>query len=481
MTESACPDGIDFFVGSERRRSQQPLEVRCPYDSRRVGSTWRATEAHVDEAVALAERHAPAMARLSGGERAAILSTASERLWEERELFARTISEEAGKPLRDARGEVGRAVLVFQTAAEEATRIGGEWMPLDVLEATRGQWALVRRFPLGPIAAITPFNFPLNLVAHKLAPAIAAGNTVVLKPSSSTPLTALRLASLLYGCGLPEHALSVLPCTPLIGEHLVGDPRLRMLTFTGSPPVGWRLKSMAGRKRVTLELGGNAGVIVHHDANLSYAARRCAVGGFTSAGQSCISVQRIYVHERIREAFESEFLEHVRALKVGDPADETTDVGPLINEASASRALEWIREALSGGARLLTGGERHGSCLQPTVLTDTTPVMKVNCQEVFAPLVTIIPYHDVDVALRQLDDSEYGLQAGLFTHDLGLVFRAYEQLSVGGLVVNDVSAHRVDPMPYGGVKGSGLGREGVRWAIGEMTEEKLMLYNPAGL
>lgn len=472
---------LDFFIGAERRRSETPLEVRSPADGHVVGRTWRCSAADVDAAIALAKRTAKGMRELSAADRAAILRRTALALETHHEEFARCISAEGGKPIRDARGEVGRAILTFQTASEEATRIQGEWMPLDVVEATRGQWAIIRRFPLGCIGAISPFNFPLNLVSHKLAPAIAAGNTVVLKPASSTPLTALRLAELLYSCGLPNGALSVVPCSPEVGELLVTDPRLKMLTFTGSPAVGWRLKQMAGQKRVTLELGGNAGVLVHHDANLAYAAQRCAVGGFSYAGQSCISVQRIFVHEKVFEAFRDDLVSRVKALKLGDPGDETTDVGPMIDEGAARRAEEWIREAVAGGARLLTGGERNGTFVQPTILTATKPEMKVNCQEVFAPLVTLIPYSDAHMALRELNDSEFGLQAGIFTHDLGLVFYAYDKLDVGGLIVNEISAHRVDPMPYGGVKGSGLGREGVRWTIHEMTEEKLMLYNPNGL
>lgn len=481
MAEPAVAETIEVFVGAERRRTDDALDVRSPADGRVVGRTWRCSEEEVDAAIDLAVRTAPTMRALASGERAAILRRAAEGLESEREAFARSICEEAGKPIRDARGEVGRAILTLRTASEEATRIGGEWMPLDVIDATRGQWAIIRRFPLGAIGAISPFNFPLNLVAHKLAPAIAAGNTVVLKPSSSTPLTALRLAQLLYASGLPPGALSVVPCSPRVGERLVTDPRLRKLTFTGSPAVGWRLKELAGRKRVTLELGGNAAVIVHHDANIDYAAKRCAVGGFAFAGQSCISVQRIFVHEDVRERFVDDLAGRVKALKVGDPSDETTDVGPMIDESAARRAEEWIAEAVAAGARALTGGVRNGTFLQPTVLTDTTPSMKVNCNEVFAPICTIIPYVDVEDALRQVDESEYGLQAGLFTRDLKLAFDAYERLEVAGLIVNEISAHRVDPMPYGGIKGSGLGREGVRWAIDEMTEEKLLLFNPNGM
>lgn len=481
MTETLEAETLAICMGGKPRTTGQVLEVRSPADGRVVGTTFQASEADIDEAIGVAVEAFEVTRKLPASRRYEILSAVARGLQERREVFARSISDEAGKPLKDARGEVGRAILTFTTAAEEAKRIGGEWMPLDVLEATAGQWALIRRFPLGPIGAISPFNFPLNLVAHKLAPAIAAGNSVVLKPASSTPLTALRLAALLYECGLPEGALSVLPCPGALGERLVTDDRLKMITFTGSPAVGWGLKGKAGRKRVTLELGGNAGCVVHKDADINRAVARCAAGAFAFSGQSCISVQRIFVHRDVVDVFREGFVAKASALRVGPPSDESTDVGPMIDEDAARRAESWIQEAASLGARVLCGGKRTGAFLEPTVLADTRPDMKVNCQEVFAPVATIIPYDDVRAALAEVNDSRYGLQAGLFTRDIGLAFEAYETLDVGGLIVNEIPSYRVDPMPYGGVKDSGLGREGIRWTIQEMTEEKLFLYNPLGI
>lgn len=474
-------DPVPFYVGSEQRVSSEIVELHSPFDGRLVGRTHRATAQDVDDAIAAAEAAFPRMRALTAAARAQVLEKTVVLLRERQESLARMLCDEVGKPIRDARAEVTRAALTFTTAAAEALRIGGEWMPLDVIEATAGHWAIIRRFPLGPIGAISPFNFPLNLVAHKLAPAFAAGNTVVLKPSSAAPLTALGLARILYDAGLPEGALSVVPCTPQVGEQLATDARLRKLTFTGSPAVGWALKARAGRKRVTLELGGNAGVVVHRDADVKTAADRCAVGGFSFAGQVCISTQRIFVHEAVIDAFLHRFLERVRALRVGDPADDATDVGPMIHEAAARQAEAWIQEAVEGGARLLTGGIRRGTLLEPTVLADTRPEMKVNCREVFAPVVTVIPYTDIQAALRALDHSDFGLQAGLFTRDAGIIFQAYERTEVGGLIVNDIPTFRIDPMPYGGVKESGQGREGIRWAIEEMTEERTLVYKPIPL
>jgi glyceraldehyde-3-phosphate dehydrogenase (NADP+) len=335
----------------------------------------------------------------------------------------------------------------------------------------------VRRFPLGPILAITPFNFPLNLVAHKIAPSIAAGCTVVHKPAQQTPLSSLLLARLVEEAGWPAGALNVLPFRGSEAEALVTDDRLKKLTFTGSAAVGWELKRKAGKKRVTLELGGNAGVIVHDDADLNYAAERCVTGGFSYAGQSCISVQRILVHDTVYEKFLSVFVPRVQNLKVGDPLDEATDVGPMISEEDARRAAGWVDEAAAAGAKVLCGGNREGSLMEATVLTATRPEMRVNCQEVFAPVVTVEPYHDFAAAVKEVNDSNYGLQAGIFTRDAKLLFEAYEALDVGGVVAGDVPTFRIDHMPYGGVKDSGLGREGLRYAIEEMTERKLLVMN----
>jgi acyl-CoA reductase-like NAD-dependent aldehyde dehydrogenase len=384
---------------------------------------------------------------------------------------------EAGKPIRTARAECDRAIFTFQIAAEESTRIGGEYLPMDLQDFTAGRWGMVKRFPLGPIAAITPFNFPLNLVAHKVAPAIAAGCSMVLKPAPQTPITALMLAEVVHEAGWPAGALNVLPLANEDAELMVTDDRLKMLTFTGSGKVGWQLKAKSGKKKVVLELGGNAGVIIHSDADLEYAAERCAVAGYSYAGQSCISVQRILVHRSAFDKFLAAFLARVDKLKCGDPLQETTDIGPLIRTSDVDRAMTWVGEAEKAGAKVLRGGKAHGSVMEPTVLTNTKPEMRVNCEEVFAPVKTVEPYDDFEAAIRQINSSAYGLQAGIFTRDAKLLFHAYEQLEVGGVIAGDVPTFRIDHMPYGGVKDSGLGREGLRYAIEEMTEPKLLVMN----
>ncbi len=331
--------------------------------------------------------------------------------------------------------------------------------------------------PLGLIYAITPFNFPLNLVAHKVAPALAAGNTTVQKPSPKTPLCSLLLAEIAREAGMPPGALNVINCSNERAAQLAADQRFRMLTFTGSAAVGWQLKANAGKKRVTLELGGNAGCIVHRDADLELAVKRCLVGGFSYAGQSCISVQRIFVHRAVKDRFLSALVDGVKALRVGDPLEETTDVGPMITEETAQRVESWVKEAVSGGARLLTGGKREGAIVHPAVLTDTRPEMPVNCQEVFGPVVTVEAYDSFQKTLAAVNDSPFGLQAGVFTSDLKLAFQAFDELQVGGVMVNDVPTFRADHMPYGGTKDSGTGREGARYAIEEMTDRKLLVLN----
>ncbi|MEE9219717.1 MAG: aldehyde dehydrogenase family protein [Acidobacteriota bacterium] len=471
-------EALGFLLGGEWKQRGERMVVRSPYDGEPVGETYRASADDMQQAIQAAVRAFGQTRKMATFERAAILETTAASICRERETLARCIALEAGKPLKTARVEVDRAVLTFTDAAEEIKRLEGEWLPLDRIEAARGCWGLVRRFPLGPIAAISPFNFPLNLVAHKLAPALGAGNSVVLKPASQTPLTALRLARLLDEAGAPPGALNVLPCAPAVAEPLITDDRFKLLTFTGSPAVGWELKSRARKKRVVLELGGNAGVIVHRDADIKHAVERCVLGGFSYAGQSCISVQRILVQKDVHDQFLDLFLPRVESLKVGDPLDESTDIGPMIHEKEAERVEEWVAEALEGGARLLLGGERQGALYPATVLADVKRDMKVNCQEVFAPLVTIGAYEEFDEALEQVNDSVYGLQAGVFTRDAGLIFRAYEALEVGGVVAGDAPSFRADPMPYGGVKDSGLGREGARYALEEMTERKILVVAP---
>jgi glyceraldehyde-3-phosphate dehydrogenase (NADP+) len=396
---------------------------------------------------------------------------------ERKQEFARTLAQEAGKPIKAARTEVERAIFTFTVAAEESTRGYGEYLPLDWQEFTAGRWGIVKRFPLGPIAGITPFNFPVNLVAHKVAPAIASGCPMVLKPAPQTPLSALLLAQTVQQAGWPDGALNVLPLSNEDASLLVTDERLKLISFTGSAPVGWDIKRRAGKKKVVLELGGNAGVIVHNDADLNYAAERCVAGGFAYAGQTCISVQRILVERTVFGKFTELLLVAVKKLKAGDPMDDTTDLGPLIRESDAVRTVDWVQEAVRGGARLLAGGQRKGSVVEPTVLTNTRTDMKVNCQEIFGPVVTVEAYEDFGDALRQVNNSPYGLQAGIFTRDVKLLFNAFEELEVGSVIAGDVPTFRIDHMPYGGIKDSGLGREGLRYAIEEMTEPKLLVMN----
>jgi acyl-CoA reductase-like NAD-dependent aldehyde dehydrogenase len=466
-----------FLVDGKWVEEGDVVEVRAPYDGSVIGQVFQGRREHADAAIKAAVKAFGTTRRLPAFERQRVLRRVAENIAQHKEDFTRTLAQEAGKPIKAARTEVERAIFTFNVAAEESTRIYGEYLPLDWQEFTAGRWGIVRRFPLGPMAGITPFNFPLNLVAHKVAPAIAAGCTMVLKPAPQTPLSALLLAEAVQQAGWPDGALNVLPLSNEDAGLLVTDERLKLISFTGSAAVGWDIKRRAGKKKVLLELGGNAGVIVHSDADLAYAAERCVAGGFAYAGQTCISVQRILVERSVCAKFTDLLLEGVGKLKSGDPLQESTDIGPLIRESDAIRAADWIQEAVRGGARLLRGGQRKGPMLEPTVLTGTRPEMRVNCQEVFAPVVTIEPYDNFTDAVRLVNSSPYGLQAGIFTRDAKLLFNAYEELEVGGVVAGDVPTFRIDHMPYGGIKDSGLGREGLRYAIEEMTEPKLLVMN----
>jgi acyl-CoA reductase-like NAD-dependent aldehyde dehydrogenase len=453
------------------------VQVRSPYNDELVAIVHRAGAPEIADAIAAAVESFQVTRRLPSWKRADVLEKISAGIAARREEFARTIALEAGKPIKTARPEVDRAVFTFKVAAEESKRIYGEIVPLDWLPGTEGRVAHIQRVPLGPVTGIAPFNFPLNLVAHKIAPALAAGDPIILRPASQTPVSALKLAELILAAGWPDGAIAIVPSATQDAAPLVEDERIRMLTFTGSPAVGWGLKNRAGRKRVTLELGGNAGVIVHSDADVAYAAERVTWGGFSYAGQSCISVQRVYVHDAIYESFRDQLVTRVRALQVGNPLDETTDVGPVIDRGAAERVESWVNEARAAGARVLAGGERDGNLWQPTVLESIGPELRVSCQEVFAPLVGLYRYSDVAEAIRAVDQSDFGLQAGIFSNDWNVIQTAFREIEVGGLMVNDVSTFRIDHMPYGGVKQSGFGREGLRYAIEEMTELKLLTFN----
>ena len=467
-----------FFLAGEWHQSEEWLEVKSPYNGEVVGITSVPTREQLERAVQAAVNGFETTRRLSSKERAGILTRIRDGVAAREEDFVRIIVQEAGKPWKDASTEVERALHNLEVASEEAKRVGGEILPLDLREHSRGRIGLMRRYPLGPIAAITPFNFPLNLPLHKIGPAIAAGNTIVIKPAQKTPLTLLTLAEVMAEADMPPRMVSVLPIPSSLAESgLVKDDRFKMLTFTGSAEVGWHLKTIAGKKKVTLELGGNAGVIVDRDTDLDFAVRRIAQGGFSYAGQSCISVQRVYVHQERLGEFADRLVEGVRGLKVGDPMDPSTDVGPMIEEGAAQRTQERVEEAVAEGARVLTGGKTDGPFFEPTVLA-AVPTHSKACQmEVFAPLVSLWPFADFKEAVAQVNDSAYGLQAGVFTGSLENALYAFDEIEVGGVIINDVPTYRTDPMPYGGVKDSGIGREGPRFAIEEMTELRLMVVN----
>ena len=476
MSQTITPTrSFGFFLNGNWSTHGREVVVTSPYDHSVLAVVSEAERQDIEVAIESAVRAFEVTRKMTSCQRAMVLRKVADGLAARREEFARTICQEAGKPIKTSRIEVERALNTFQIAAEESTRIYGEYIPLDALESTSGRWGLVRRFPLGLVFAITPFNFPLNLVAHKVAPAMAAGCPLILKPAPQTPISSLLLAEIVQESGWPEGAFAVLPMSNENAGLLVSDGRIKLLTFTGSAAVGWQLKSQAGKKRVTLELGGNAGVIVHSDADLEYAAQRCVAGGFSYAGQTCISVQRILVHQPVFQKFTDLLVQGVSKLKMGDPMRETTDIPPLIREQDAVRSVEWIEEAVKGGAQLLSGGRRNGAMVEPTVLTGTRPEMRVNCAEIFAPVVTVEPYEDFREALRQVNNSPYGLQAGVLTRDAVLIQMAFEELDVGAVIAGDVPSFRVDQMPYGGVKDSGLGREGLRYSIEDMTERRLLV------
>ncbi len=472
--QAATNERKRLYLAGRWEEGDESFEVFNPFTGQVVADVGRAGAAAAVEAATAAVAGFGAMRRLSAYARREILRKAAEGISDRREEFARTITLENGKPIKQARVEVDRATETFRIAAEEATRILGEVLPLDLRPGLEGRFGLVRHVPVGPVLGISPFNFPLNLVAHKVAPALAAGCSIVLKPASATPLSALLLAEVLDSSGVPPGGLSVLPCHRMVGDLLVQDERFRMLSFTGSPDVGFALKGKAGKKPSVLELGGNAAVVVHRDADVELAARTCAAGAFAYAGQVCISVQRIFVHADVYDRFREAIVRRTSALVVGDPLSDRTDVGPMIDDENAERIEAWIADATSHGAAILAGGSREGRMVQPTVLEGVAPDLAIDCQEAFGPVVNLHRYERFDDALDRVNRSRYGLQAGVFTRDLGCALRAFDELQVGGVILNDVPTFRVDSMPYGGTKDSGLGREGVKYAIEHFTERRIL-------
>jgi glyceraldehyde-3-phosphate dehydrogenase (NADP+) len=466
-----------FFVDGKWVESSRKIQVRSPFNDELVGEVYLADFDDLENAVTSAWNGFKETRELPAHKRAEILEFISDEIASRKEEFAQMITREMGKPILFSRAEVERAIFTFKIAGEESKRMVGELIPLDLAGHSEKRFGIVRRFPIGIILGITPFNFPLNLVAHKVAPAIASGNSIILKPSSQAPIVSIMLAEIIERSGYPRGGFNLVPCRSGEIEFLVRDKRISMVTFTGSSEVGWRLKDLAGKKRVTLELGGNAAVIVEPDANLDFAVKRIALGSYGQAGQSCIAVQRVYVHKDIYDEFEERFVDETRRVKVGDPFEPDTIVGPMIDENAAIRTEIWVNEAVRAGAKLLTGGKRDGTFFEPTILTDVRPDLNVICEEVFAPVVVLDKYEFFEEAIDKVNSSRYGLQAGVFTNDYRKMFTAFEKIHVGGLIINDFPTYRIDHMPYGGVKDSGFGREGLKYAIEEMTEMKLMVLN----
>jgi acyl-CoA reductase-like NAD-dependent aldehyde dehydrogenase len=464
-----------YYLANRPRQPNADMEVLDKYSGHVATRVARADARALDEAIAAASAADEPMRRMSSWQRKAVLNHLVTRSRERAEELAQALTIEAGKPIKYARGEVARLIDTLEIAAEESTRIYGEVLPLDVSQRAAGYRGMWKRVPVGPCGFITPWNFPLNLVAHKIAPALACGCPFVLKPASATPVGALVLGEILAETDLPEGAFSILPMSSGDAAALVEDERIKKLSFTGSPAVGWELRSRAHKKHVTLELGGNAACIIDHDADLDDAVDRCVFGGYYQSGQSCISVQRILVHGSVFNAFRDKFVAAVRALKMGDPKHEDTFIGPIISDEEAERIERSIRQAVDRGATLLCGGRRDGRMIEPAVLEGVPREADAWCEEIFGPVTVLYAVVDFEQALAEANHSRYGLQAGVFTRDLYHVQQAWDELQVGGVMINDVPSWRVDHMPYGGTKDSGLGREGIRWAIDSMTEVRLLV------
>lgn len=467
-----------LFIDGKWTDTGRVIEVTRPFDGSVVDTICEATVEDTEKAIAAAYKAKEVMKKLTASERSEILDNVSALIKRDQEEIAQIITAEAGKGLTFSRGEAGRTAENFKFAADEARRLGGELVPYDASASGANRFGYFKRYPIGVVGAITPFNFPLNLVAHKVGPAIAAGNSIVLKPASSTPLTSVKLVELLLEAGLPKEGINlVVGSGSTVGNCMVESDLINMVTFTGSPGVGLGIKSKAGIKKVTLELGSNSAAIIHEDADISYAVPKCVVGGFANSGQVCISIQRIYIHEDRYDEFRNMFVEAVEASAFGDPESEKTLVGPMIDEKEATRAESWIKEAVAEGATVAVGGNRKGTMLEPTVLEGTTEKMTIIREEAFAPLVCIMKYKTLDEVIARVNDSQFGLQAGIFTNNIQNAYKAIDELEVGGVMVNDMPTFRVDQMPYGGLKLSGTGREGPKFAVEEMTELKTVMFN----
>ena len=467
----------DILIGNELTKGTSVIPVVNPFTGEPFAEVCLADSVEIDKAINLAEEAFKKTRVLPSYQRSRICAEVANGIQDRSDEFSKIIAQESGKPLIYARAEVARSVSTFEIASQEALRLDGEMLTLDITESAHGKAGLTRRFPIGPIAGISPFNFPLNLVAHKVAPALACGNPIIIKPASSTPLTALLLGEIVQNTQAIEGSLSVLPCTSKNATPLVEDPRLKMVTFTGSPNVGWDIKKRAGRKKVVLELGGNAGVIVEPDAEIDLAAKKIAFGAFVYSGQVCISVQRVFVHASKYDDFLESLISETQAFRPGDPLDEKVTMGPMIDLENAERIESWVNEAVAEGAKIQTGGKRDKSYYPPTILTNVNPNLPVACSEAFGPILIVNSYTNFNDAIKAVNNTDFGLQAGVFTNNMNKALGAFNQLDVGGVVINDIPTFRVDNMPYGGVKDSGFGREGIKYSLREMTEIKLLVYN----
>lgn len=468
-------ESYPYYLASEPEYANTDLEVTNKYTGEVATKVAMADADTIDKAIAAAQQAQPAMAALAPYERQAVLEHCVKRFTERADELAKALCIEAGKPIKDAKGEVTRLIDTFKIAAEESVRINGETVNLEISARAKGYQGMTKKVPIGPCSFISPFNFPLNLAAHKVAPAIAAGCTFVLKPASRTPIGALIIGEVLAETDLPKGAFSILPCSRDGADLFTTDERLKLLSFTGSPDVGWALKAKAGKKPVVLELGGNAACVVDEDADIEDAIERVIVGAYYQSGQSCISVQRLLVHRNIYDEFKTRYVEKVKDLVSGDPSNEDTFIGPMISEGEAERLHSWIEEAKDKGAAVLCGGTRNGAMLDATVMENVPKDCDASAEEAFGPLSILVPFDDFDEALKEVNNSRYGLQSGVFTRDIYKAHQAWNELEVGGVVIGDVPSWRVDNMPYGGVKDSGLGREGIRYAIEDMSETRLMV------